>query len=216
MSRRHIAIIDPAVVTPELGAFNRMVRASPLPLTFHLPALFGTASLRGEETKGLAGIIVLGSRASVHQNLVWQQELESWLHARWQESVPTFGICYGHQLIAHILGGKVGFAFPDNAKRVGFRKVEFQPNRLQETPTHGRLYYSHEEVVLIAPKEMRVLATSSEVAIEGLEHHTKPIWSLQTHPETVSVNGNVPTQPGDLDFGHSLVESFFKFAIRPK
>ncbi len=31
------------------------------------------------------------------------------------------------------------------------------------------------------------MATSAEVAIDGLEHDTLPVWSLQTHPEATSV-----------------------------
>ena len=46
---RPVAVIDPAVRVPELDCFNRMSRRSRLPLTHHLPALFGLDSLRRAE-----------------------------------------------------------------------------------------------------------------------------------------------------------------------
>ena len=42
---RHIAIIDPGTRVPELDCFNQLTRRSPVPLTYHLPALFGVDSL---------------------------------------------------------------------------------------------------------------------------------------------------------------------------
>jgi len=205
----HIVVVDPAVVKPELSAFNRMAVKSPFPLTFHLPALFGSHTLM-HDTEAVRGIIILGSKASVHEKHAWQTDIAHWLRARWEAKVPTLGICYGHQLIAHLFGGKVGHAFPDKAKHVGFRTVALRPNRLWDLPKEGNLYYSHEEAVLDVPAGMSVLATSSSVEVEGLEHRDLPVWSLQTHPETVSVKEGVPRTHNDLAFGHQLVDEFLR------
>lgn len=204
---KHIVVIDPAVVKPELSAFNRIVGGGRMPLTYHLPALFGTHSLK-METGGIAGIIIFGSKASVNENLEWQRELADWLRPLWAESIPTLGICYGHQLIGYLHGAKVGHAFSDKKKRAGFREVLFGTNRLFENRPKGSLYYSHEEAVLTVPEEMKPFASSAEVAVEGLEHKTRPIWSLQTHPETMCVNDGVRRHPNDLVFGHAIVDSF--------
>src|SRR4029078_898838 len=78
MTRGHVAIVDPAVRVPELDCFNRMSRASTVPLTYHLPALFGLDSLV-RSAEGVEGRVVLGSGASVNDDLPWQDELRSWL-----------------------------------------------------------------------------------------------------------------------------------------
>jgi len=209
----HIVVVDPAVMKPELSAFNRMAMNSPLPLTLHLPALYGTGSLL-RDNKDVRGVVILGSKASVNETHEWQDVLKLWLKERWSHKIPTIGFCYGHQLIAHLFGGKVSHAFPDKSKRVGFRKVAIKPNRLWDLPKEGPLYYSHEETVLDVPPNMNLLATSDHVTVEGLEHRDLPVWSLQTHPETVCVNEAVECKDGDLDFGHSLVNAFLKAAAR--
>lgn len=209
----HIVVIDPAVMKPELSAFNRMAINSPLPLTLHLPALYGTTTLL-RDNKDVRGVVILGSKASVTENFEWQSVVSGWLKERWAQKIPTLGFCYGHQLIAHLFGGKVGFAFPDKSKRVGFRKVTLKPNRLWNLPKEGCLYFSHEETVLDVPSNMNLLATSADVPVEGLEHRELPVWSLQTHPETVCVQDGVARQDGDLDFGHSLVNAFLKTVAR--
>lgn len=204
---KHLVVIDPAVVKPEIGAFNRMAKSSPLPLTVHFPALFGTNSLAGD-TSDIAGIVVMGSKASVNEGLPWQTELAAWLKALWQKNTPTLGICYGHQLIGHLHGATVGHAFADKSKKVGFREVKFTANQLIGEGKRGHLYYSHEEAVLTVPSSMHVFAHSGEVAVEALEHDRLPIWSFQTHPEAVCVKEGIARTTDDLAFGHSIVDAF--------
>lgn len=204
---KHIVVVDPAVLKPELFAFNRMAGASRIPLTFHLPAMFGAHSLQADNV-GVAGVVILGSKASVNEKPEWQQALANWIRPLWAVGVPTLGICYGHQLIGHLHGAKVGYAFEDKLKRVGFREVAFTENRLLNSQPKGHLYYSHEEAVLSVPSEMTVFASSADLAIEGLEHKTLPIWSLQTHPETTCVNEGVRRNHNDLVFGHSIIDAF--------
>ena len=113
-----IAVIDPAAGTPELDAFNALAQRSsalPVAFTYHLPALFGMGSLAQLEARAqLAGVIVFGSAASVHDDAPWQRELNAWLLPRLQSDAgpPVLGLCYGHQVIAHLLGGEVGRVWP--------------------------------------------------------------------------------------------------------
>ena len=53
MTKAHIAVIDPAVRIPELECFNQMALISPLPLTYHLPAMYGQQSLDAEDLSQL-------------------------------------------------------------------------------------------------------------------------------------------------------------------
>ena len=51
-------VIDPAVVEPAIESYNRIVTIAPFPVTYHLPALYGTSSL-GMYNDNVRGIIVM-------------------------------------------------------------------------------------------------------------------------------------------------------------
>lgn len=209
---RHCAVIDPAVKTAALSGFNRLAELSALRLTYHLPAFFGSDSL-ASEGEGLCGIVILGSATSVNDQLEWQKQLATWLKPRVLTGMPVLGICFGHQFLAHLFGGKVGYLFPDQRKLLGFRKVHFSDGRLWGN-REGEIFVSHRETVIEVPNGFKVVASSSEAKVEALEHERLPIYSCQSHPETTdqflkSLEHPVISRPGQLAFGHELIRSFF-------
>jgi GMP synthase (glutamine-hydrolysing) len=207
----HIAVIDPGTRVPELDCFNRMSRSARLPLTYHLPALFGLDSLRRTED-GLRGIVVLGSGASVNDALPWQDELSAWLLPRLREGVPTLGLCYGHQLLAKLLGGAVGFLHDDHHKEKGRRVVPLAATAAWEACAPG-LVVSHREVVVEVPPEVDVVGRTEVCAVEAMAHRSLPIFSFQAHPEATAaflLNNGVPWPGGDLGEGHGVVDAFLE------
>lgn len=216
MKAKHIAIIDPAVRTPELDCFNQLSRKSPASLSYHLPALFGMGSLFAIEPY-LSGLIILGSASSVNDQTEWQTSLENWLKNQLLSRKPTFGFCYGHQMIAHLFGGKVDFLFPDKHKLQGFREVQLSPNILwQQQSLKGSLYVSHREAVTTCPNEMEIVGRSAEVQIDALVHKRLPIWSLQAHPEATpeflkNMGDERSLAPDQFSFGAKLIQHFFDF-----
>lgn len=216
----HIAVVDPAAKTAELDCFNALSRKAPVALTYHLPGIFGFDSLRRSE-EGLLGTIILGSSTSVYDNHPWQRELGDWLLPKLRSGTPTFGICFGHQFIAHLFGAKVGFVHPSHDKLQGFRRVSLEAVPLwNHLPTSGPLFVSHRETVLECPKGFRVSVKSPEIAIDGLMHEELPIVTTQAHPEATEGlmhNLGYAGPAGDLSYGHSLVDAFMAMvAIRQK
>ncbi len=63
------------------------------------------APLPAPET--LAGIVITGSHAMVSDREPWSEALVPWLQRAVALETPVLGICYGHQLLAHALGGEV-------------------------------------------------------------------------------------------------------------
>jgi GMP synthase-like glutamine amidotransferase len=96
---------------------------------------------------------------------------------------PVFGICFGHQALACLFGGETArFKY-----REGFVDV-----RLAHQGTHHpvtkdfqqlRLAVTHGDHVVRIPQGFQLLATSDYCDCQALAHDTRPILSVQAHPE---------------------------------
>jgi GMP synthase (glutamine-hydrolysing) len=137
------------------------------------------------ELKTLAGIVITGSPAMVSARLDWSEHTAEWLRQVVQTNIPVLGVCYGHQLLAHALGGRAG---PNPAGRqIGTVRAQLT-DHMGNDPLLGHLpktfsaQTSHSEVVLELPPGAERLATSpldDNFAIRFTEN----IWGVQFHPE---------------------------------
>jgi len=212
-----IAIIDPALKTPELECFNHLSTQTELSTTYHLPALQGFSSFSALPDT-LAGIVVLGSGASVHDGQPWQDELHSWLQSRMIARTPTLGLCYGHQAIAHIFGGSVELLW-EGRKAKGVRDVSFRCDRLGLDLPSRPVVVSHREGVTTCPEYFEMVGFSNASPTEAFRHAHLPIWGVQAHVEAVAgflTHNEIPAQPTENTFtqGHQVVNAFLKFVER--
>ena len=53
------------------------------------------------------GILITGSLQSVYDRQPWMLKLEAFIRMAHEREIPIFGICFGHQILASALGGKV-------------------------------------------------------------------------------------------------------------
>ena len=135
--------------------------------------------------ESLAGVVITGSPAMVSAGEDWSERTAEWLEKTVQKGTPVLGVCYGHQLLAHALGGKAG---PNPAGRqIGTVTVELSDGS-EDDPLLGYLprtfaaQTSHSEAVLELPAGAKRLATSpldNNFAIRYAEN----VWGLQFHPE---------------------------------
>jgi GMP synthase-like glutamine amidotransferase len=130
-------------------------------------------------------VVLMGSASSVHEALPWSRQLSAWLQPILSGEVrrPLLGICYGHQLIAQLAGGKVGWLSSDRSRRRGVERTTLDGGDLLPGRHELSVVVSHREEVRQVPEGYRVSASRPSVAIDGLEHRALPIFSFQFHPE---------------------------------
>jgi GMP synthase (glutamine-hydrolysing) len=135
--------------------------------------------------QGFAGVLITGSGAMVTERLGWSERSADWLRDALQAGMPAFGICYGHQLLAHALGGEVG----NNpaGREIGSVQVTLHDNAaqdplLQGSPAAFRAQSSHLQSVLLPPSGAEVLASSAQDRCQTLRLAERA-WGVQFHPE---------------------------------
>lgn len=74
------------------------------------------------KSEACAGVVITGSHSMVTENLPWSVRVEGWIRELLEASIPIFGICYGHQLLARAAGGEVGYH--PQGKEIGTVSVE--------------------------------------------------------------------------------------------
>ncbi len=180
-----LVVIDPSIAWPEDEGTAILLRGWTGDAVVLQPALRpgdGPAPGTGYD---VAGVVVMGSRASALDDRPWLRELSAWLDPILNGSVPrpVFGICFGHQLIAQRAGGVVGPIGPAGAEEMGMRETCFDRCRLAPELCRMRVVASHGEAVHTLPAGYRVVASRERVPIDAFEHEHLPIFGVQFHPE---------------------------------
>ncbi|MBF0345127.1 MAG: glutamine-hydrolyzing GMP synthase [Nitrospirae bacterium] len=98
--------------------------------------------------------------------------------------VPVLGICYGHQLIAHMLGGKV---HSSDTKEYGIANITITKaggifDGLSETQT---VWMSHGDSVEELPEGFEILSFSDTCRVTAMANLERKFYGLQFHPEVV-------------------------------
>ncbi|HEY0141697.1 MAG TPA: glutamine-hydrolyzing GMP synthase [Thermoanaerobaculia bacterium] len=96
--------------------------------------------------------------------------------------VPILGICYGMQLTAYLLGGKVEAAAEREYGRAEIDVTAESP-LFANTPVHQRVWASHGDRILEGPPGFRTTATSPSAPLTAFENAERRCWGIQFHPE---------------------------------
>jgi len=124
--------------------------------------------------------VVTGSRLDAVTEDPWVLALGHFLRRAKEAGVPVVGICFGHQLIAHVLGGRVERAAEGWGVGVHGAEVTAEA-RSPEIPARFRLLLSHQDQVLALPPGAELLATSAHAPIAALRAGS--LLGFQGHPE---------------------------------
>lgn len=131
------------------------------------------------------GIVVTGSAAMVSDRHAWSEYTAQWLLGAMKSGVPILGICYGHQLLAHALGGHVDYH--PRGREMGTKVIHRAPAALHDElfnvlPERFPAHVTHMQSVLRLPPATEVLAWNSFEAHHAVRFAPR-VWGVQFHPE---------------------------------
>lgn len=133
----------------------------------------------------IAGMIITGSPAMVTDRAPWSERCAEYIGAAVAMAVPTLGICYGHQLLAHACGGAVGYH--PNGREIGTVTIENTAEAQRDPlfcamPSHFLGHTTHSQSVSQLPKDAVHLVSSAHDAHQAFRIGENA-WGVQFHPE---------------------------------
>ncbi|MFT3771707.1 MAG: glutamine amidotransferase [Minicystis sp.] len=129
-----------------------------------------------------AVVVITGSAANVPHREPWMIRTEAWLRDVVAAGTPTFGICFGHQILAQALGGEV--QKNPRGREIGTLLVErtIHDSIFDGLPDSFEANVTHIDSVVRLPEGATSLARSS---LE--DHHairfSETCYGVQFHPE---------------------------------
>jgi GMP synthase-like glutamine amidotransferase len=128
------------------------------------------------------GYVCTGSRHSAYDDLPWIHDLSQLIGEVARAGVPFVGICFGHQMLAHALGGEVRQA--EGGWGVGPHDtvVEHVETWMAPELARPRLQYMHQDQVVRVPAGATVLAVADHCPVAMLRAGDRML-GIQAHPE---------------------------------
>lgn len=132
-----------------------------------------------------AGALITGSAAMVTERAAWSERTAGWIRSAMDAELPLFGVCFGHQLMAHALGGRVDYL--PGGREIGTQTIETLDAMARDPlatdlPANFRAHTTHEQSVLEVPPGAVVLARSARDPHQLLRYGPNAL-STQFHPE---------------------------------
>ncbi len=181
----HLALIDASLGTPHAKRnFQREVDAT---LTVYdanegeIPPPIGDPDpIRTDQgpIQDFDGVIVSGSQSSVYDDRPWIRTLSRWTEGAIADGLPVLGVCWGHQLLAQILGGTVR----GGSYELGYVEVtqECDDPLWEGLPNPFTVFATHSDHVVELPSDATLLA-SNATGVQAFRH--EQVYAVQFHPE---------------------------------
>ena len=134
-------------------------------------------SIEKIKEKNVEGIIFSGGPNSVYEENSPKCDKELF-----ELGIPILGICYGSQLMAQTLGGKVNRA---TSKEYGKTEVDAVENSILFNGLGDKLicWMSHTDFIEIPPKGFNIIGSTSLCPVAAMENREMNLYGVQFHPE---------------------------------
>ena len=156
----------------ELGVFSEIVSHKKIKITQIIK-------------ENISGIILSGGPFNVYENDKFKFNKKIL-----KLGVPILGICFGHQILSKLLGGKVkkskhrefGLATIDKVSNSILTKNFFNKNNTSD------VWMSHADQVSKMPKNFKVIASTKNSKLTIIENNKDNFYGVQFHPEVTHTN----------------------------
>ena len=174
MSKQSILVLDFG------GQYNQLIARRVRECNVYCEVKPYTMSLEDIRAFDPMGIIFTGGPNSVYDEKSPQVD-----PAIFELGVPVLGICYGCQLIAHNLGGRVTAATDDSAREYGKTETYYNTDcRLfKGLPKQGVSWMSHGDYMEKVPEGFQLVAHSDACPNVAICDETRGFYGVQFHPE---------------------------------
>ncbi|WP_255198180.1 type 1 glutamine amidotransferase [Halorarius litoreus] len=140
------------------------------------------------------GFVVTGSRSSVYWDEPWLDPTKEWVAEAIDRGLPALGICFGHQLLADVLGGTVEAM---DEYEIGYREIE----QVADDPLFDGLddsflcFTTHSDAVTELPPGATLIA-ENDYGVHGFRLGN--VVGVQAHPEYDQTTAEGITRSKDL------------------
>jgi len=126
------------------------------------------------------GWMLTGSSHGAYEELPWMLHVEEIIRTAYRHNKPVAGVCFGHQLMAKALGGRV--IKVDAGWGIGFQQYDLQEPLGAVTGNSLDLFAIHQDQVVELPPQARVSAGNDHCPNAALNYEGSAL-SFQAHPE---------------------------------
>ncbi|MDV3253229.1 gamma-glutamyl-gamma-aminobutyrate hydrolase family protein [Devosia sp. BK] len=177
----------PEALRPEYGSypkmFERMLGSTGDDFSFDVIAVDDNGML--PDPAQLDAILITGSPAGVYEDHAWLPPLRDFIRKAYAAQIPMLGVCFGHQIMADALGGRVEKSHKGWGLGRHTYEVKARPGFMPDAPETLSIACSHQDQVVEAPTEAEVILGSDFTPNAGLLYKTGKALSFQPHPEFV-------------------------------
>ncbi|KAA3614704.1 MAG: GMP synthase [Calditrichaeota bacterium] len=149
--------------------------------SIHLSVFDVQKNIYPENLNAFDGFLSTGSPDSVYADFEWIETYKKFVHTLYIGRHKHVGICFGHQMIAEALGGKVEKSKQNWGIGIKTMQIKSSPNWMNKNKTY-RLIVSHQDQVIQLPEKAQVIAGNDHcpVGIFTVDNH---VLAIQQHPE---------------------------------
>ena len=126
------------------------------------------------------GWLVTGSKCGAYEEHAWIPPLEEFLRAAHREGVRVVGICFGHQIFAQAMGGKVEKF--QGGWQVGMKNYDLTDLQASNLTKKSCVPAWHQDQIVLKPDSAETLGQSSHCRYAVLGYEDRAL-TFQPHPE---------------------------------
>ncbi|WP_192930217.1 glutamine-hydrolyzing GMP synthase [Alkaliphilus pronyensis] len=159
------------------GQYNQLIARRVREFNVYCEVVPYNISIEEIKKKNPTGMIFTGGPSSVYDEKAPKCDEEIY-----RLNIPILGICYGGQLMARALGGKVNRAKNREYGKTSLN-IKESTGLFKNIPENLICWMSHTDFIEEAPSSFQVTASTKDCPVAAMENHQGKLYAVQFHPE---------------------------------